>query len=253
MTMPSVTGMSAIEETAQIPLRQGSMRALLVKPATSSPAPGVLLFHEIFGLNDDMADKARRFSAMGYVALVPDLFAGRGRKPICLMRTMRELGRGSGAAFDRIEAARSWLAQQPFLDASRLGVCGFCMGGGFALPAAARAPIGAVAVFYGQVPKKADELDGICPVVAVYGGRDRSLRGAPERLRAALEQRAVPHDITVYRDAGHGYLSSHTAAFAKFGAVGPIKLGFNGSAAEDSWKRVERFFRRHLAGEEPVD
>ena len=107
MTMPSVTGMSAIEETAQIPLRQGSMRALLVKPATSSPAPGVLLFHEIFGLNDDMADKARRFSAMGYVALVPDLFAGRGRKPICLMRTMRELGRGSGAAFDRIEAARS--------------------------------------------------------------------------------------------------------------------------------------------------
>ena len=136
-----------------------------------------------------MAEKARRFAALGYVALAPDLFAGRGRKPLCIMRTMRELGRGSGAAFDRIESARSWLAEQPFVDASRLGVCGFCMGGGFALLVAARAPIGAAAVFYGQVPKKADELDGICPVVAGYGGRDRSppgrAREASRRARAA--------------------------------------------------------------------
>lgn len=253
MMAPSATGTKALVETVRIPLRQDTIPAFLAKPPTSAPAPGVLLFHEIFGLNDDMADKVGRFAAMGYVTVAPDLFAGRGRKPLCIMRVMRELGRGSGEAFDRIEAARSWLADQPFVDASRLGVCGFCLGGGFALLVAARAPIGAAAVFYGQVPSKAGELDGICPLVAGYGERDRSLRGAPEKLRAALEQRGVEHDITVYPDAGHGYLSSHTGAFARFGAVGPLKLGFNAAAATDSWNRVESFFQRHLAGGRPVD
>jgi carboxymethylenebutenolidase len=159
---------------------------------------------------------------------------------------MRDLGRGTGGAFARIDAARTWLAGQPFVDASRLGVAGFCMGGGFALLDAARAPYGAAAVFYGQLPKEETAFDGICPIVAGYGGRDRSLKKAPARLEAALTARAVDHDIKVYPKAGHGYLSAHEGLFAWLNRHGPLKVGFNEAAAEDSWARVEQFFRRHL-------
>lgn len=242
---PSLPGASSLE-TVEIPVGGVIMRAHLAHPASDAPAPGILLFHEIFGLNEDMAEKARRFASMGYVALAPDLYAGRGIRLLCVMRTMRELGRGSGGAFDRIEAARAWLASQPFVDASRLGVCGFCMGGGFAILDAARAPYGAAAVLYGRVPRDASALDRICPVVGGYGGRDRSLKKAPGRLEAALTDRAVDHDVKVYPDAGHGYMSSHGGLFARLNRAGPMKVGFNAAAADDSWDRIEAFFASHL-------
>jgi len=232
--------------TVEIPVDGVTMRAFLARPDSEVAAPAVLLFHEVFGLNDDMAEKARRFAAMGYVALAPDLYAGRRNRFLCVMRTFKELAKGAGGAFDRIEAARAWLAGQDFVDASRLGVCGFCMGGGFAILDAARAPYGAAAVFYGQLPKDGSALDGVCPVVAGYGGRDRSLRKAPARLEAALVERGVDHDVKVYPAAGHGYLSSHSGLFARMGRAGPMKVGFNAEAAADSWARVEDFFDRHL-------
>lgn len=236
-------------QTVRIPVPGGSMRAFVAYPSTGSPAAGVILFHEVFGLNDDMAEKAQRFAAMGYVALAPDLYAGQGRKPFCLVRTFRALGKAEGGVFANIEAARAWLAGQPSVDASRLGVCGFCMGGGFALLDAARAHYGAAAVFYGMLPKQDAAFDGICPVVAGFGGRDGTLKGAAAKLEAALEARGVEHDVKEYPGAGHGYLSSHDGLFARVMRAGPAKVGFHPASAEDSWARVEAFFARHLGGQ----
>lgn len=221
--------------------------AALALPA-KTPAAGVIVIHEAFGLNRDIREKAERMAEMGYVAVAPDLLSGRGPKPLCIMRVMRDLANPSAPAWSDLEAARAFLAGHPAVDGSRLGVIGFCMGGGFALLFGARAPVGAAAVFYGAVPKDTSQLDGVCPVVGGFGGLDRVFGKQAARLEQAVEERGVAHDIRVYPGAGHSYMSDHHGLMAKLNSWGPMKLGFDSAAAEDSWRRVEAFFAAHLGG-----
>ncbi|GBD22753.1 Carboxymethylenebutenolidase [bacterium HR29] len=229
------------------PAGRRSLRGVLAWP-NAGPNPGVLVIHEAFGLNQDIADKCERLAAMGYVALAPDLYSGRGPKPFCVLRAMRDLRAGRGQAFDDLDAARSWLAALPQTDPSRIGVIGFCMGGGFALLYAVRAPVGAAAVFYGAVPDDAGDLAGICPVVASYGGRDRVFRPHGERLARYLRQLGVDHDVKVYPEAGHSFMSDHRGLAVRLLAAGPMRIGYDPAAAEDAWQRVSAFFARHLRG-----
>jgi carboxymethylenebutenolidase len=122
------------------------------------------------------------------------------------------------------------------------------MGGGFALLYAVRAPVGVAGVFYGDVPKSKDKLQGVCPVLGSYGGKDSLFRAAAERLEKHLTELGVDHDVKIYPDAGHSFMSQHTGVLATIGAYGPMKVGYNPDAAEDSWKRIESFFNRHLKG-----
>src|SRR5208337_3446391 len=134
------------------------MRAAIATHDDGRIRPGVIVIHEIFGLNDDIRAITGRLAGLGYVALAPDLYDGHGMRLVCVARTMRTLRRGEGEAFRDLEAARTFLQEQPGVDPSRLGVIGFCMGGGFALLHAVRAPLKAAATFYGDVPETADEL-----------------------------------------------------------------------------------------------
>jgi carboxymethylenebutenolidase len=224
-----------------------SMRAAYATPGGEGPFPGVIMIHEIMGLNRDMREKAARLASMGYVTLAPDLYDKRAPRPICIARTVRTLGRGRGGALDDLESARAWLSERDEVDASRIGVIGFCMGGGFALLLAARAPLGAAAVFYGAVPKHPQDLEEPCPIVAGYGERDRIFAKQGRRLDAFLGDRGIAHDVVFYPDAGHSYMSQHRGVIAKLGSWGPMKVGFAPGPAEDSWDRVERFFGEHLA------
>jgi carboxymethylenebutenolidase len=209
--------------------------------------PAVIVIHEIFGLNDDIRRITARFAAAGYVALAPDLFDGPGPRALCVARTMWSTRTGEGRAFRDLEAARLWLAARPDVDAERTGVAGFCLGGGFALLYARRAPVGVAAPFYGDVPKTAEVLRGICPVVGGYGGRDRVFGPQGERLRKLLDELEVPSDVVVYPDAGHSFMSQHEPGIMKtLGAIGPMKVGYDEHAAEDSWRRMLAFFGEHL-------
>src|SRR3954447_3414532 len=112
----------------------GEVKAhLAVPPVGPGPWPGVVVLHESFGLNDDIRQHADRLAAAGYVVLAPDLL-GSWR---CLLATFRALARGRGKPFEDIETARSTLAGREDCT-GRVGVIGFCMGGGFALATAAR-------------------------------------------------------------------------------------------------------------------
>jgi carboxymethylenebutenolidase len=222
------------------------MRAALALPSGAGRRPAVIVIHEIFGLNDDIRRITGRFADLGYVALAPDLFDTGGPRALCVLRTFLTLRRREGPAFADLEAARTWLATRPEVDATRTGVVGFCLGGGFALLYAVRAPLGAAGVFYGEVPKTADELRGVCPVVAGYGGRDRIFAPQGERLERLLAEAGVSHDVHVYPDAGHSFMSNHSGLMATLNAWGPMAVGFNPGAEADSWVRLERFFRIHL-------
>jgi len=222
------------------------MRAALARPASPAPRPAVIVIHEILGLNDDIRRIAGRIADLGWVALAPDLYDTEGPRVLCVLRAMLALRRREGPAFADLEAARTWLAARPEVDPRRTGVIGFCMCGGFALLYAVRAPLSAAGVFYGDVPSTADELRGVCPVVGGYGERDRLFAGQGRRLETLLTALGVPHDVRIYPDAGHSYMSRHEGLLATLAAWGPMKVGWNRDAEEDSLRRVEALFRAHL-------
>ena len=227
---------------------QGERAGYLGRPDGAGPWPGVVAIHEIFGLDQNMRDLSDRLAAMGYLTFAPDFFNG-GNWRKCMRVAFRELKAGEGEFFDAIDAARAWL--EPHDDCTgQVGVIGFCLGGGFALMVAPRYAFGAASVNYGEVPDDSEQmLRGSCPVVASYGGRDRSLRGHPERLEAALTTNGVDHDIKTYPAAGHSFLSTRQWPM-------PVRIlgklnGMNGAphpeSAADAWQRIDAFFRKHLA------
>ena len=222
------------------------MRAALALPASTAPRPAIIVIHEIFGLNDDIRRITGRFADLGWVALAPDLYDTEGMRLLCIARTMLALRRKEGPAFADLEAARAWLAARREVDPRRIGVVGFCLGGGFALLYAVRAPLDAAGVFYGDVPATADELRGVCPVLAGYGEKDRLFAGQGRRLASHLEALGVAHDVRIYPDAGHSFMSHHTGVMATLAAWGPMAAGWNAEAEADSWTRLADFFRAHL-------
>jgi carboxymethylenebutenolidase len=237
-----------VMEEVRFPASGGHrMRALLVRGAADDPRPGVLLLHELVGFrHPGIVRIARRLAREGYVALIPDLYDRPGPFILCIARMMRSLKRGEGEGFNDLEAARAWLASLPEVDESRIGVAGFCLGGGFAILYAARAPVGAAAVFYGIVPKAAAELEGICPVVASYGGKDRVFATVGDRLEEHLRTLGVPHDVKTYPTAGHAFMDPPDGLLAAILRISPFRVAYDEEASEDSWRRLLGFFEEHL-------
>ena len=229
-----------------------SLRAHVVRPdETAATGRGVLVLHEAFGLNDDIRSIARRFAEHGYVALAPDLYSAGPPKPICIVRAMRSLETGSGQVFDSLDAGRAWLASQDGIDPQRLAVAGFCMGGSFAILHASRADYAAAAPYYARVPKTAEAMDGICPVVAGFGAADRMLPGQAAHLRRHLDSLGVAHDIVEYGDVGHSYMNRADGLVPKmmvrFSRAARGVIGYDHEASEDSWRRMLAFFDEHLS------
>ncbi|HMO95429.1 MAG TPA: dienelactone hydrolase family protein, partial [Tepidiformaceae bacterium] len=86
-------------------------------------------------------------------------------------------------------------------------------------------------------------------VVAGFGGRDRVFGKNGARLARHLQAAGVVNDVVTYPDAGHSYMSEHRGVVAKVNSWGPMRVGFNAAAAEDSWRRVDEFFGRYLGPE----
>ncbi|MFC4592108.1 dienelactone hydrolase family protein [Sphaerisporangium corydalis] len=220
------------------------LRGLLMTPATPGPWPGVVMIHEVFGLDDVMRRQAERLAAAGYLTLAVDLFSAGGTMR-CLVSTMRALVQGRGRALADIEAARTWLASSPECT-GKVGVIGFCMGGGFALLTAGTFDV--ASANYGQLPRDLDAvLAGACPVVGTYGGRDRAMRNLAPKLEAALTRAGVPHDVKKYPDAGHAFLNDAETGprvlrpLLRVAGMGPEPV-----SAADAWHRIDAFFAEHL-------
>ena len=203
------------------------------------------MIHEAFGLEEVMQRQAKRLAAAGFLTLAVDLYSAGGAKR-CLVPTMTSMLRGHGKAFTDIEVARSWLVESPDCT-GKIGVIGFCMGGGFAMVSAG--DFDAASVNYGQLPRKLDEaVVDACPIVGSFGGKDFSLRGAAAKLETALSNAGIENDVKEYPTAGHAFLNDAEAGPKVLRPLERILgIGHNPVAAQDAWKRIDSFFERHLA------
>jgi carboxymethylenebutenolidase len=246
----SCAGVQAHGERVTVRSGEAGLTAELFLPAEGGPHPGVVVLHESFGLNDDIRRIAGRFAGAGYAALAPDLYS-HGRRLVCLSRVLVDMTSGHvEREVADILAAREALAARAEVDQRRIAVAGFCQGGGFALIAGTRGEFAAAAVNYGMVPSQRSQLDGLCPVVASYGAKDKVVgRKIAQRLESHLQALGVPHDIKTYEHAGHSFFSRVDGWQGWLARLpSPMAVGYEEEAAEDAWRRMLDFFAAHVAG-----
>ena len=99
---------------------------------------------------------------------------------------------------------------------------------------------------YGDVADDAERYRDICPVVAGYGARDLVFAKKGRLLKAHFEALGVPHDVKIYDDVGHRYMSQQPKWMLAIAPFTPLRAAYHEEAAEDSWQRMLAFFRLHL-------
>jgi carboxymethylenebutenolidase len=232
----------AIRETmVQYPSGNVTVRAYVATPKIGERHPAIIVVQEWWGLNDHMKDVARRYAAEGYVAIVPDLYS-RLKNEVVPMSNPNRAGELMGAlkqedGLKDLNATVAYLKSVPEVDAGRIGVTGFCMGGSYALMLpCVNADIKAAVPFYGQVPNPDTPLQNLgAPILYIYGEDDGWITKADvQRLVVALKKYKKPGEVKTYPGAPHAFFNDLR------------KEVYRAVEAKDAWTRALAFFQQYL-------
>lgn len=211
----------------------GPGEGYVATPDGAGAYPGVIVVQEWWGIDDHIKSVVRRLAAEGFVAIAPDLYHGQvATEPDEARKYVMELEQD--VALEEIQNAANYLISRPDVSSSKVGIVGFCMGGGLALQMAVRGENFAVAApFYGS-PLNAEQAAQVkIPVIGSYGEMDQSIpvpavRAMEEAIRAAGQR----VDIQLY-PAGHAFFNDD-------------RESFHAESAADAWMRTLTAFRRYL-------
>jgi carboxymethylenebutenolidase len=227
------------ETTIQYPGDGITLMAYVAAPVTKEKRPAIIIVQEWWGLVEHIKDIARRFAREGYFAIAPDLYSRFGHVVTTDANEagafMNRLAQEDG--LKDLQATVAYLKTLPDVDAARLGVTGFCMGGFYALMLPClTSDIKAAVPFYGQVPNPDTPLRKLgCPVLYFYGEDDGWITKADvQRLAAALKMYQKPGEIKTYPGATHAFFNDTR------------KDVYKAAEAKDAWARTVAFFKQHL-------
>ena len=225
------------------------MPVYVAVPEGEGSWPGVLVVSDALGMTTDLRNQVDWLAGAGFLAAAPDLYYWGGRMR-CLFTTFRQAMSGRGTIYDDFETVRSWLVNRSDGN-GRVGVIGFCLGGGFALLLATRGGFQAASSNYGGLTKEAlAGLANSCPLVGSYGGRDRSLRREPEKITAVLREHSIAFDMKVYPEAGHGFINDHLdSEVPRWSLImgSFVAMGYHEPSANDARSRIVTFLGEHLS------
>ncbi|MHB8676929.1 MAG: dienelactone hydrolase family protein [Candidatus Acidiferrales bacterium] len=235
----AVSGLPAQTVTSQkvrYPSGNETVSGYLVAPTTSGKHPAIIVIHEWWGLNDWVKEQARKFANLGYVTLAVDLYRGKSTAdPEEAHELMRGLPQDRGIR--DLKAAFSYMAARPDVEPSKIGVVGWCMGGGYAILLAQNEPnLAACAVNYGALPTDPQNIAKIkAPVLGNFGADDLGI--TPKDVNAFVasmngDGKAV--DVKIYDGAGHAFENPNN------------KAGYRPEAAKNAWSRMVAFFKANL-------
>jgi carboxymethylenebutenolidase len=188
--------------------QDAEITAYLARPVAEGVYPAVMICHENRGLTDHIRDVARRFAKVGYVAIAPDLLSREGGT--ATLERDAVPGLLTNAGMDRhvadFTAAFDYLQGQEFVETDRIGMNGFCFGGGVTWLCAAEIPgLKAAAPFYGPGPEL-DQVPNIqAAVLGVFAESDDWVNSGIEPLREALEAAGVTFEFKIYPGTGHAF------------------------------------------------
>jgi carboxymethylenebutenolidase len=222
--------------TVPSPQGNGSIRGYLVRPANAhGKLPGVLVVHENRGLNPYIEDVARRLATSNFMAFAPDGLTSVGGYP-----GDDEQGAKLFGQVDRPKMTEDFLAAARWLKeradcTGRIGVVGFCFGGGIANTLAVRmgADLAAAVPFYGAQPSAADAAKIKAPLLLHYASLDTRINGGWPAYEEALKANHVTYTAYIYEGANHGFHNDTTPRYDE-------------AAAKLAWQRTLDFFHKYL-------
>jgi len=220
------------------PGRTDSVRAYVAYPERKTPAPAVIVIHEIFGLTDWEPTVADRLAKNGYVEIVPDLVsAAYGRTPADPDSGRKLVGglEASGITAD-LDATFAYLNQLPAAQRGDIAVIGFCWGGAQSFRYATNnSKLRAAVVCYGAPPDRDAFARINAPILGVYGASDARIDATLPDVASGLKAAGKSFSYTVYPGTGHGFLK-------------PGRQGSDGPQVERAWTDILAFFKAKLGG-----
>jgi len=225
-------------ETVPSPQGNGNISGLLVRPANAgnNRLPAILVIHENRGLNPHIEDIARRLALEGFMTFAPDGLTSLGGYPGDDVKGGEMFGKVDRAKMgEDLYASAVWLKKRAD-STGRLGVTGFCFGGGVSNQLAVRmgADLQAAVPYYGGAPPIADVPKIKAAVLVHHGQEDKRLVDAWPEYQAALKAAGVTHEGYIYPGAVHGFNNDAT----------PMR--YNKAAADESWKRTVAWFNKYV-------
>jgi carboxymethylenebutenolidase len=210
----------------------------LTRPKGNEAHPAVLVIHEWDGIKEQIRDVARRLARAGYVALAPDLLSRYGGTSSF---STEEAAIAAGRKLDDdmitkdLTGGVNYLKGQSFVRANRIGVIGFCWGGGKALLFTTRSKdLSASVIYYGSNPSNLEDVKNIsAPVLGQYGGADERITSAVPKLDDAMKKYGKSFEYKVYPGAPHAFNSDGSPSYRE-------------EAAQEAWGRTLEFFKTHL-------
>lgn len=215
-----------------------ALSGFLCRPKEAEALPALLLIQEWWGLNDHIKEVAQRLAKEHYVVFAPDLYSRLGN---VVTKNAAEAAKLSEAlpleqVLSDLMGAVRYLKGLPHVNARKVGVIGFCVGGSYALSLACRTEeVRCVAPFYGEIPPDAELEKLSAPILYFYGEEDGWIRKEEvQRLRETLKKHKKAAEIKTYPGTPHAFFNDTRREV------------YHPEAAKDAWKRSLQFFKKYL-------